>query len=371
MSWPTWPARRPSWPGPAPRPRGAPSTIALPALQRRAPHHFAQLPTESYAEAKAWLEARAEEIPSDGETRWDQRCCDAFSELIRSSVPGSTGRATTASPYVVVAHVPLAALVGDSGETSVLAGELEYGGLIDGETVQRIACDATVVIGVDDDVGHTMYEGRARRFPTQAQRREVMRRDRHCRFPGFTDVTFTMSTTFLRGNPGAAPTSTIWPWPACTTIIRSTATRGGPCRATPTGSHLRRPERPVMTSRLAAVDQGDDRDPGRVAGMRGFFPPSRTSRPDQEARPRSDGEGGDRLIDARVEVALADALRQAAALQHVVRVLAGPGHSEGDVRRSQSSSTWLSARDPVKSTSDIPSASRTSIRVPGVRAGRR
>ena len=162
----------------------------------------AQLPTESYAEAKASLEARAKEIPSDGETRWDQRCCDAFSELIRSSVPGSTGRATTASPYVVVAHVPLAALVEDSGETSVLAGELEYGGLIDGETVQRIACDATVVIGVDDDVGHTMYEGRARRFPTQAQRREVMRRDRHCRFPGCTNVTFTHVHHVLAWKPG-------------------------------------------------------------------------------------------------------------------------------------------------------------------------
>src|SRR3984957_9677233 len=38
----------------------------------------AQLPAESYAEAKASLAARAKEIPSDGETRWDQRCCDAL-----------------------------------------------------------------------------------------------------------------------------------------------------------------------------------------------------------------------------------------------------------------------------------------------------
>ena len=35
-----------------------------------------------------------------------------------------------------------------------------------------------------------MYEGRARRFPTGAQRREVRRRDRHCRFPGCANVTF-------------------------------------------------------------------------------------------------------------------------------------------------------------------------------------
>jgi Domain of unknown function (DUF222)/HNH endonuclease len=150
-----------------------------------------QLPAESYAEARTCLEARARKVPSDGETPWDQRLCDAFMELIRSASPGSTGRAITASPYFVVAHVPLTALVEEDGEETELAGELERDGLIHCETVQRIACDSTIVIGVDDDVGHTMYEGRARRFPSDAQRREVMRRDRHCRFPGCTNVTFT------------------------------------------------------------------------------------------------------------------------------------------------------------------------------------
>jgi Domain of unknown function (DUF222)/HNH endonuclease len=157
----------------------------------------AQLPAESYAEARTCLEARARkvspdaEVGEDGETRWDQRLCDAFMEVIRSEVPGASGRATTASPYFVVVHVPMAALVEESGESTELAGELERDGLIRVETVQKVACDATIVIGVDDDVGHTMYEGRARREPTDAQRREVMRRDRHCRFPGCTNVTFT------------------------------------------------------------------------------------------------------------------------------------------------------------------------------------
>ena len=102
----------------------------------------------------------------------------------------------------MVAHVPLAALVEDSGEESALAGELEHEGLIDVETVQRIACDATVVVAVDDDVGHTMYEGRARRFPTGAQRREVIRRDRQCRFPGCTNVTFTNVHHVVPWKPG-------------------------------------------------------------------------------------------------------------------------------------------------------------------------
>ena len=151
----------------------------------------AQLPPDSYAGTKAAIDAQLKQIPSDGETPLDQRRCDALLGIIHSFVPGSNGQATTSSPYVVVAHVPLAALVQESGEESALAAELEHGGLIDRQTVQRIACDATVVVALDDDVGHTMYEGRAKRFPSDAQRREVMRRDRHCRFPGCANVTFT------------------------------------------------------------------------------------------------------------------------------------------------------------------------------------
>jgi len=146
----------------------------------------AQLPPDRYAEVKTALEARAREVPTDGATPWDRRLCDGFLETIRSS-SGSEG---ASSPFLVVAHVPLTSLVEEAGQASPLAGELEHVGLIDIETVRRVACDATIAIAVDDDVGHTMYEGRARRFPTKAQRREVMRRDRHCRFPGCTNVTF-------------------------------------------------------------------------------------------------------------------------------------------------------------------------------------
>lgn len=173
-----------------------------PALERRAEKDYelrslrfndtfrtmtAQLPPETYVETKSWLEAQARDLPSDGQTPWDQRLCDAFVQTIRSS-GGSDSRGGS---YFVVAHVPLAALVDGAGETTELAGDLERGELISRETVRRIACDATVVIAVDDDDGHTMYEGRTRRDPTGAQRREVMRRDRHCRFPGCTNVTFT------------------------------------------------------------------------------------------------------------------------------------------------------------------------------------
>ena len=143
-----------------------------------------QLPAEAYVATRARLDAWVRRVPDEAKTPLDQRRCDGFMEIMAS------GGVATTSPYFVVAHVPLAALVDESGTTD-LAGELERDGLIDGETVRRLACDATIAVAVDDDVGHTMYEGRNRRFPTDAQRREIMRRDRHCRFPGCTNVTFT------------------------------------------------------------------------------------------------------------------------------------------------------------------------------------
>ncbi len=165
----------------------------------------AQLPAESYAATKACIDAWTETIASDGETPLDQRRCDGFSGLMASAAPGAAmapGATTTKRPFLVVAHVALDALVEDSGEPSELAGELEHDGLIDVETVQRIACDATIALGVDDDVGHTMYEGRARRFATPTQRREVMRRDRHCRFPGCRAVTFVNVHHVVAWKPG-------------------------------------------------------------------------------------------------------------------------------------------------------------------------
>ncbi|HXA73270.1 MAG TPA: DUF222 domain-containing protein [Acidimicrobiales bacterium] len=165
------------------------------------------LPPESFAETRSCIESIARDIPSDGETPWDQRMCDGFMGLIRSqSKGGDGGDAATKSPYFVVVHVPIAALVEESGETSDLAGELERDGLLSVATVQQLACDATVALAVDDHAGRTMYEGRSRRDPSGPQRREVRRRDRHCRFPGCVNVTFTNTHHIKRWKPDRGPT---------------------------------------------------------------------------------------------------------------------------------------------------------------------
>ena len=165
-----------------------------------------QLPPESFAEARSRLESMAKEIPSvDGETSWDQRMADAFMGLVRCGQDGG-GESSASSPYFVVVHVPVGALLDESGDESDLAGELERGGLLSIETVRRIACDATITLAVDDDTGHTMYEGRARRDPSGSQHREVRRRDRHCRFPGCTNVVFTNVHHIKEWKPDRGPT---------------------------------------------------------------------------------------------------------------------------------------------------------------------
>ena len=99
-SWPTSPAEAP--PAKAPPGRSEHERRFL-RFNEQYRTMTVQLPPESFAETRACLEARARQVPSDGETPWDQRLCDAFMELIRSAHPG--GRASTTSPYFVVVHV--------------------------------------------------------------------------------------------------------------------------------------------------------------------------------------------------------------------------------------------------------------------------
>jgi hypothetical protein len=167
-----------------------------------------QLPPEDYAATKAYIQAQAKAIPSDGETAWDQRCYDALLGILRTGRQGGQAEADRRgarkegdgrgagvplerSPYFVVLHAPLQALIDPEGTPTGLAGDLEHGGLLSLETVRRLLCDCTFVVAMDDDSGHTMYEGRQRRLPTAAQRREIWRRDRCCRFPGCRNAIFT------------------------------------------------------------------------------------------------------------------------------------------------------------------------------------
>ena len=170
----------------------------------------AQLTEDAYASVRAAISVRARAFPSDGETRYDQRLADAFVDLCRHQQGGRRGGSSAdgeaagdgvddvsgpptssksngfGSNFLVIAHTDLALLQGGTGRA-----EIERMGLLSGEAIRRIACDSSVSLALDDAFGHTMFEGRARRFATQAQRHEAQRRDRRCRFPSCPNNTFT------------------------------------------------------------------------------------------------------------------------------------------------------------------------------------
>jgi hypothetical protein len=146
-----------------------------------------RLTDEQYATVRARISKRAHQIPSDGQTRWDQRLCDALFDTCRTAAGSGSGSGSRSErPPLVVVHIAYSTLKGGDG-----LAELERLGLINAETARRMACSAEIALAFDDDWGHTMYEGRNVRLATESQRREVRRRDQHCRFPSCTNVEFT------------------------------------------------------------------------------------------------------------------------------------------------------------------------------------
>ncbi|HUC04116.1 MAG TPA: DUF222 domain-containing protein [Acidimicrobiales bacterium] len=151
----------------------------------------AKLLPADYAMVRETIVRQAKSLPHDGITPWDQRLADGLVRCL-------SGRASAASSddYLVVVHTDLSYLQGDDG-----MAEIERLGLIDRETLRRICCEADIVLALDDDDGHTMMEGRRHRFPTPTQRREVWRRDRHCRFPGCSNTLFTQVHHIVHWTP--------------------------------------------------------------------------------------------------------------------------------------------------------------------------
>ena len=201
--------------------RGALSTMVASCASTTAPHHVAPscrpTPTPRPRPASRPWSKRS---PLRARHRWDQRRCDALLELIHSSVPGSGGppTATTTSPYVVVAHVPLAALVEDSGEESVLAGELEHGGLIDRETVRRIACDATIVVAARRRRRAHHVRGPGPTFPERRPAPRGHAPGPTLSLPGLHQRDLHQCPPHRAVETRGRPTSTIWPCSACTTM---------------------------------------------------------------------------------------------------------------------------------------------------------
>jgi hypothetical protein len=88
----------------------------------------------------------------------------------------------------VVVHADLGFLTGlHPNGGADLAGV----GPISPEVARRLACDAKVVFSVEHGDGSILDQKRVRRSPTMAQRIEIARRDKGCRFAGCSFVDFT------------------------------------------------------------------------------------------------------------------------------------------------------------------------------------
>jgi hypothetical protein len=130
---------------------------------------------------------------------YDQRLYDALMHLFRGGVGvgGGDGGAGALRPRVVV-HAPLELLLGCVMDASAAGGSAGGGvseiagvGPVQAEVARRLACDARVVLSVEGRDGSILDQGRVRRDPTVAQRIEIERRDKGCRFPACTYTEFT------------------------------------------------------------------------------------------------------------------------------------------------------------------------------------
>jgi hypothetical protein len=152
------------------------------------------LSQDQYAVVKSSLIARASRRQRD-RTPFDQRMADALVAVCRTDLAGHTP-ATTGEPAraggmrrnrpTLVVHADMHFLAGGEG-----AAELDVQGPLSREVARRLACDAKVLVSADGPDGQSLNLGRTRRDPSDAQRIEIRRRDKGCRFPGCTHTEFT------------------------------------------------------------------------------------------------------------------------------------------------------------------------------------
>ncbi len=151
------------------------------------------LPEDQYTVVKSSLIARARRRRRD-RTPFDQRMADALVAVCKRDATGHpddsteeprAGGARRNRPTVVV-HADIGFLAGAEG-----GAELDVMGPLSREVARRLACDAKVLVSADGTEGQSLSLGRTRRDPTDAQRIEIRRRDKGCRFPGCTHTEFT------------------------------------------------------------------------------------------------------------------------------------------------------------------------------------
>ena len=115
----------------------------------------------------------------DDARNYGQRSVDALMELCRQGGSGSRRDGAGPRPQLII-RASVDTLAGTKGAP---AGELEGGGTVPAETVQRYACDSAISrITGQSELEHELNHA-SRTLPAST-RRALEARDRHCVFPG-------------------------------------------------------------------------------------------------------------------------------------------------------------------------------------------
>src|SRR5207247_1801870 len=146
-------------------------------------HVAGLLDAEGGATRRTALQPFMKPIPNDDRS-YAQRSVDALMELCRQG--GSGGKRDGAGPRPqLIIRASLDTLAGTKGAP---AGELDGGGTVPAETVQRYACDSAISrITGQGELEHELNHA-SRTLPAST-RRALEARDRHCVFPGCTRPT--------------------------------------------------------------------------------------------------------------------------------------------------------------------------------------
>ena len=106
-----------------------------------------------------------------------QRMADAFVALLTD--PGRRGPGSARMQLIAVADIERLRGDNPTGVAEIIGGEA-----LPQTVLERLMCIATVTGVVFDGKGQPIWVGRDRRFPTEAQVKAIIARDRHCRGTG-------------------------------------------------------------------------------------------------------------------------------------------------------------------------------------------
>ncbi len=152
-----------------------------------------RLPAEAGAVVLKALEAAMRECPPDVSAETSEapaspsaRRADALALIAESFLKHGAEALKGGERQQIVVHVDSETLrEGTAGRC-----ELENGPSMPSETARRLACDASVVVIVEDANGQPLDVGRKTRSIPPAMRRALLSRDRGCRFPGCSNTRY-------------------------------------------------------------------------------------------------------------------------------------------------------------------------------------